>query len=383
MTTYDRYLLFRYFHIIAVFLIASIGLFAVIDGFTNLDSFQESVEEANGNSMMLLNLMAHHYFYHSLMVIDLAGPSIVVISAVSTLALLLKSGEIHPVLAAGIPTYRLTLPLAFGVLAISGALLANQELVLPAIAPKLQRKHGQSAEDAQNVDPQFDLRWQMFLTGEGVYPEEKRLHKPQFRIQPPLLTTDYFTLEAEDGIYLPPQSDEDGTQRPGGWLLKQTSVPFQEFPLTELGRQNIVPQPNGTDVFINTHLSFSQMSRKTSNYRLMGTPQLLRFLHEPYGSDISRRGILMHLHSRITQPLLTLVGLYIVIPLIVRKDRMSTMQQVTNIATCVIVLAIIYGVSIGSSFLGQSGIVPAEQAAWVPIVLGGSLAGWLTGSVRT
>lgn len=366
-----------------MFLIASVGLFAVIDGFTNLDSFQQKAEELGGSTFTMLRMMAEHYVFHSLLVIDLAGPSIVVISAVSTLAMLLKSGEIHPVLAAGVPTYRLTRSLMIGVLSVSGLLLASEEFLLPSVAPKLQRNHGQSADDAQTVDPQFDQKFQMFLTGEGVYPEEKRLHRPQFRDTRGILTTDYVTIKAEDAIYYPSERTADGRERPGGWHLIDVSPPINELALTEIGRENIIPQPNGKDAFIRTHLTFSQMSRKTSNYRLMGSTQLLQFLQEPYQSSISRRGILMHLHSRLTQPLLTLVGLFLVIPLVIRRDRMSAMQQVGNIATCVVVLAGVYGLATACSVVGQSGLIRAEQAAWTPIIVGGWLAGWLSGSVRT
>ena len=381
MTTYDRYLLIRYFHMVVVLLVVSISLFVIVDGFSNLDTFQENVKKIDGGTLTLFSLMGQHYFYQSLLVIDLAGPSISVVSAVATLALMLKSGEIHPVLAAGIPTYRLTLPLMYGTVMVGGILLGNQELVLPRIAPKLQRKHGQTAADAQSVEPQFDRRWKMLLSGEGVYPEEQRLHRPQLKIQPPILTTDWVTLKAEDAIYIPPESGPK--KKPGGWLLQNLENPFEEIPFTDLAGKHVFLQPNGSDVFVSTHLTFSQMSRKTSNFRLMGTPQLLQLLQEPYQSVLTRRGVLMLLHSRLTQTLLTLAGLYVAIPLIIRRDRMSGMQQVTNIATCVLCLGVVYGISMGCGALGQSGYVRPEQAAWFPIVLTGTFAGWVSGFVRT
>lgn len=348
-----------------------------MDGFVNLDSFQYSVDNKGGGMLLLFQLMIDHYFFQSLMIINLAGPAIVVISAIVALASFLKNGEFHPVLAAGVPTYRATIPLLIGMCLVNMMLVLNQELVLPRIAPKLQRNHGQTGVDAQQVDPQFDPKWKIFVSGAGVYPAEKRLHRPQFRL-PPALSPNQDTLSAVDAIYLPPTTDEQG-----GWHLKNISPPFAELSLSDAGRDVIIPQPNGTDVFVECHLTFSQMSRKTSNYSLMGAHKLFQRLQEPYGSVLSRRSMLMHLHSRITQPLLTLVGLYIVIPLIIRRDRMSNMQQVTNIALCMLVLGIVYGLSMGSSFLGQSGLIRAEQAAWAPLVFGGTFASWLSGVVRT
>ncbi len=43
-TTFDRYLYSRYTYVFVVFFAASMGLFAVVDGFMNLDDFQQNNE---------------------------------------------------------------------------------------------------------------------------------------------------------------------------------------------------------------------------------------------------------------------------------------------------------------------------------------------------
>jgi lipopolysaccharide export system permease protein len=376
LTTFDRYLLSRYLHIFAVFFIATIGLFAVVDGFMNLDEFHQAAQNRGTGGLFLL--MAEHYLYQSALLADLAGPTIIVISAVSVLALMLKNGELHPVLAAGVPTYRVTLPLAIGVLALNGALIANQELILPRIAPKLQGRHGDSAYDAQSVQPTYDPKWWIFVSGQGVIPGEKRLTRPEFILPLGTLVTNPVTLKGENAFFLPRRGDE-----PGGWLLKNTVPAYDSLPLTDLGRAVLIPQPNGKDLFVSCALTFDQLSRQTSNHRLIGTVDIFRRLQQPSGSLLSRRALLVHLHGRLTRPILTLIGLYLVIPLIVRRDRMSVMQQVTNIATCMATLGIVFGLSMGSQFLGQAGLMRPDQAAWLPLILGGGLAAWLSGVVRT
>ncbi|MDB4731615.1 LptF/LptG family permease, partial [bacterium] len=135
MNTFDRYLLFRYLQTVAVFFCAATGLFVVVDGFVNLDSFQYAVDKQGGGVVKLFALMIDHYFFQSLMILNLAGPAIVVISAIVALASFLKNGEFHPVLAAGVPTYRATISLLLGMCIVNGVLIANQELVLPNVAP--------------------------------------------------------------------------------------------------------------------------------------------------------------------------------------------------------------------------------------------------------
>lgn len=376
MTTFDRYLLFRFTHIFAVFFAATIGLFAVVDGFTNLDSFVQATKD--GGTTALLLRMGQHYLFQSAMIFNLAGPTIIVISAMCVLALMLKTGEIHPVLAAGVPTYRLTLPLAFGVLALHGLLIVNQEWILPAIAPHLQGGHGETASDMQTVQPQYDPQWRIFVSARGAVPGEKKLNRPEFLLPVGSLARDAVKLSAESAIYLPGQNQE-----PSGWLVKQISPPFENLPLTELGRDVVIPQRNGQDVFISCALTFDQLCRQASNHRLVSTLDLFRRLRQPSASMLSRRALLVHVHDRVTQPILTMIGLYLVIPLIIRRDKMSAMQQVTNIALCMATLGIVFGLAMGSHFVGQAGVLTPEQAVWGPLIGGGSLAAWLTGVVRT
>jgi lipopolysaccharide export system permease protein len=115
----------------------------------------------------------------------------------------------------------------------------------------------------------------------------------------------------------------------------------------------------------------------------MGTPELIRRIQQPSITLQSRRKLLVKLHERLTRPLLTVVGLYLVIPLIIRKERMSVMQQVTNIATCMGVLGVVFGVTLGMQLLGSSGFLQPDQAVWGPLIASGGLATWLSGVVRT
>ncbi|MCA8995463.1 MAG: LptF/LptG family permease [Planctomycetaceae bacterium] len=376
MTTYDRYLLFRYFHVVVIFFTAGVGLFAVVDGFTNLDNFQHATR--GEGTLALIQFMGKHYGFQSLLIVDLAGPTIMVISAMSTLVLMLRQGEIHPVLAAGIPTYRLTFPLAMGVLLVNGMLTINQEFVLPAVAPQLQRHHGDRDDEAQPVQPQYDPKYWIFVDGSGVYTKTRVMTDPEFEIPAPTLANDYLTLKAEKARFV-----AETAQFPAGWLLENVSTPIPKFALTEAGQKVIIPHTNGKDVFVASSLSFDRVCKKGSNIRLVGTPELFRRLQQPTGSQIARRSMLVHLHDRLTRPLLTMIGLYIVIPMIVRKERMSTLQQVANIASCTGMLGLTYALGLGSQTLGQAGILSPETAVWAPLIVWGSLSAWLSGIVRT
>jgi lipopolysaccharide export system permease protein len=46
-------------------------------------------------------------------------------------------------------------------------------------------------------------------------------------------------------------------------------------------------------------------------------------------------------------------------------------------------LGIVYGLCLAGQLLGQSLIMKPDIAAWAPLMFGGTLCAWLTGTIRT
>ena len=166
--TFDRYLLSRLLYLFIGFFATSMGLFAVVDGFLNLDGFQKATEEQGAWSMVWF--MGHHYVLQSAWIFDLIGPTLLSISVVTLLALMIRQGEVNPLLAAGVPTYRLVVPLLMGTALVHAVLVANKELLLPRIAAHLTGTHGDSANDGRRVEPQFDRLNRIYISGRELVP---------------------------------------------------------------------------------------------------------------------------------------------------------------------------------------------------------------------
>lgn len=372
MTTFDRYLFMRFAYVFAVFFAASMGLYAVIDAFTNLDDFQQATRD--DGSLGLLVFLAQHYLYQSSFIFDLLGPTMTVISALAVLGLTLRNGELHPVLAAGIPTYRVARPLVLGVVLVSGMLVANRELIIPRIAIHLQGSHGDTADEAQRVEPMYDARG-VFISGKELYLETRLISNAEFRLPAPALVDDFVTLQAAEARYI-----QESKQHPGGWALKGLSQPLSEIPLTEAGRRLLQPLSDEDAAFFVTDVTFDQLYNRSSSFKLLSTAELIRRIRRPTSRAVSSLGQQVHLHVRLTQPLLTMCGLYMVIPLIVRRERMNL---VTNIASCMAWLGVVFGFSLAMQLAGDSGLVAPDLAAWSPIIMGSTLGAWLSGVVRT
>ena len=106
-TTFDRYVFSRYAYVLAVFFFACMGLYTVVDSFSQLGVISESERQRD---QLLAVRVVSYYFFQSSLIFDLVGPSLSVISVMVVLALLLKNNEFYPVLSTGVPTYRVASP---------------------------------------------------------------------------------------------------------------------------------------------------------------------------------------------------------------------------------------------------------------------------------
>ena len=123
MTVFDKYIFGRFVHTVAVLLLAAFGLFVVFDLFTNVDAFQL---EQGGAGTMAARIF-RYYAFQAADFFEMTGSMLVVVGSMIVLAMLQRRSEIHPILAAGVPTYRIAVPLIVGAVLMNGLLIANQE----------------------------------------------------------------------------------------------------------------------------------------------------------------------------------------------------------------------------------------------------------------
>lgn len=372
--TFDRYVLAKYLALFVGLFASSLGLFAVVDGFTNLDAFQQQVQ--GDSTLALLTYMARNYAIRSSWLFDLIGPTVGTMSAVAVLALLVRHGEVNPLLAAGVPTYRLAIPLLAGVLIVQALLVLNKELILPKVAIHLTGHHGEDGRDAQEVEPATDHASEIHIYGRELIPATGVLRHAEFRLLPSILVKEYVRIQAEEAKYFPKR----GADEPAGWRLRNPEPPFERLPLTELGREMIVPQDNGSDLFVVTDVSWDQLHNKGQRFKLLSTPELLRRVRRPAAETPLLRAQLLHVHVRFTRPVLSVLGLFLAIPLIVRRESRS---QVTNIAVCMAAVASVVALTETGQYLGRAAVLEPEAATWIPLIIGGGACAWISAYVQT
>lgn len=370
-TTFDRYLLIRYFQVFGILFLSTFGLFVVIDAFTNLDAFQE---QAGGATAMLTRIAAYYTFQSSLF-FDLAGSILAVISVMVVFAVAARHNELYPLLSAGVPTSRLVIPVVAGMVLINGLLVGNQELVIPRIAHKIQASRSGDESSSQRVDPVYDHVSLILIGGRELYLDSRRMTQAKFVLPADEVTYDLTTLKAREATF-----HEQTANHPAGWRLYDVAPRFDELNLTPNGRKIVKPIPNSNDVFVVTDVSFDQLYNRSRNYLFLSTPELIRRIRNPAYSIVSVRSQTLHLHVRLMRPLINLACVLVAVSLILRKESRSL---VGNVALCTTVLAVILGVSHLCGYLGQINVIPLDLAAWGPLLLTGTLGTWLSGIVQT
>ena len=375
MNLFDRYLLSRFFSVFFVMMASVFGLFVVIDGFTNVDSFTEGDGDFGQIAVRILSF----YACQAVVFFDMSGAIVATCGVMIVFALLLKHSELYPVLAAGVPTLRLVRPIVVGVLLVNGLLVANRELLIPRVYETLQAPRSSNEQFTKKIEPVYDRRTHVHIDGERLVVSEGRMKGATIVLPTtgPLsgLVSELTTLKADHAFWIPASADQ-----PSGWELRDPEPPFSELKLTQAGRTVVLPTHKGRRVLICTDLSPNQLFNRNRNFKYLSTPELIQRLHSSSAADTTSEARLVHLHSRLVTPLLNVVVVFIAVPLIVRRESRSL---VVNMAVSSCVLGVVYGVTQLLLFCSQGGLLAADLAVWLPVVGCGSLGAWLSGHLLT
>lgn len=372
--TYDRFLLRSFLHTFVVCFVATFGLFVVIDMFENLDEL--TALNKNAGMISLLKLIATLYGFKCVLFLYQAGALLMVISVMTVLIMLQRSGELHPLLASGIPMYRIALPIIFCSTIVSIGLLLNQELLVPRVAFLEHEMRHPSQSDVESLTDQTTRIW---IDGSRINLAERTIEWPIFLLPGPSLVNNNITLlEAEYAVYQPATPDQ-----PAGWLLKNLlshNGPQIDSVLTQRGREIVKTRLNEREVFVASAITCDQLFKRASSFTSLSTGDLLARIRCPAFSVVTVHRLVMYLHTRFMQPLMNIIAVLVTIPLMIRRESPGLIADST---LCGFMLASLFGITQVCQSLGASHVITPEFAAWAPVVVGGSLSAWLSGVIRT
>lgn len=115
-----------------------LGLRVIIDLFVKIDEFTEHMDL--GTAAVLKNILTFYTLNCTLYFRDFAG-MITVVAASFSFGKMVRSNELVAVMASGVSLKRIIGPIVFLAVLLTGALVIDQELIIPSIADKLVRSH--------------------------------------------------------------------------------------------------------------------------------------------------------------------------------------------------------------------------------------------------
>ena len=373
LTTFDRYLLKRYFHTFAICFVAALGVFFVFDAFTNADEFQKA--SPDGSVWPVVRRMAVYYSCQTSLLLSLVGHMLCVLAVMIVLVSVQRTGELHPVLAAGVPLYRIVLPLVMGAVLVNAGMMANQEWVLPRVAHVLQTPRGRQIEQGIDVRPALDFATHVLISARRVFPASSRLEEAEFVLPVPDVVTRLTTLKARRARYLP-----RGPGGRAGWLLAGLDPAADELSLGETGRRVVRRGRRAGTLFIVSGVTPDQLSEKAGNARFLSTPELLRRIRNPSQATRASHEQSLAVHARLTRPLLNIAAVFLVVPFLVRRESHGA---VANLAIAGGVMLLLLGAGEACLFLASFQVLSPDVAAWLPVVACGMGATWCARQAET
>ncbi len=138
MRILDRYVAKNFLVGYAIALAVLLGLRIIIDLFVKIDEFTEHVDL--GTAAVLKNILTFYGLNCTLYFRDFAG-MITVVAASFSFGKMVRSNELVAVMASGVSLKRVIGPIVFLAVLLTGALVIDQELIIPRLADKLVRSH--------------------------------------------------------------------------------------------------------------------------------------------------------------------------------------------------------------------------------------------------
>ena len=152
MRILDRQRYWAFFKAYVICFIALVGLYVVIDAFSNLDEF---AKRANGAAEMF-QVMGAYYLVHMSQFYDRLCGVIGMMAAIFTVTWMQRNNELLAMLAAGISTQRVIRPVWISVIVVSLLAVLNQELIIPRYGEELEKSHDDDGDRKVLVYGRYD-----------------------------------------------------------------------------------------------------------------------------------------------------------------------------------------------------------------------------------
>jgi lipopolysaccharide export system permease protein len=367
----DRQLIYGYLKAYLVCLVSLLGLFVVIDLFTNLDDF-------TGDRRPLSEVLQHigaYYGYTCFKIFDRLCEATALLAGMFTISWMQRNNEILPLLSAGVSARRIVRPVLVAACGMLGLAAANQELMLPNVDMFLVEDRG-NRDGAKETEVKGAYeRNGIHVSGRVAYKKDRQI-KDFACVIPPKLGHDHIvTLQAKDAVYVPAGEQHPAVGRSGGWLLTGTAPPTVDG-WTNL--RILEPLSPGRYFLYTADVDFETATRPKNWHMYMPTWRLLQEILRPGNAQQSSLAVMFHV--RLTRPVLGVILVCLGLSVILRDQNRNLF---ISAGLCLVLCVVFFVVCFTCQYLGSHEHLSPALAAWLPVLLFGPLSFVLFDAVHT
>jgi lipopolysaccharide export system permease protein len=363
MTILDRYLLKSFFFNLIFWFICIIGIFIVFDLFTHLDSLVQKGKEQNN----VIRLIGTYYLFQSIPIAMTLSSILGLVSAMIAIAMMIRNNELVPIQAAGISTLRIIQPLIFAVIFVATVSTILRETVLPHFLDELVMEAEDISKDhGVRLNAIIDNETGISILGDQIYRKELRISNPVFVIPKPI-AKQLTRLKAKNAFYRPAKNGQ-----PSGFLLvgfteipavlNGSSLMFQEKAIV-ITHQDAPDWVEADSCFVVSKVPFDYLAANDAWRQFASTWELFNAARNN-SLDVGNR-IHALIHSRILQPFLDVILLFLGLPTILSCGDRNVFKAM-GISGLVILAFLV--VQKSCQYLGANGNMPV-LGAWLPLMI--------------
>jgi lipopolysaccharide export system permease protein len=343
----------------AICMVATLSLYIIVDLFTNIDDFFQHGKNGFEIAIHILT----YYGYRTIQYYDRLSEALSLLAAMFTVAWTQRNNELIPMLSAGVSTHRFLKPILVGAFLMQIVGVANQEYLIPYIAPAL-------VTDRNDPEGTKDLVVQGCYDPSGVHIDGIRAFRREqvvesFNVTLPVGPhSEMKHLSADLAHYIPPDPRVEDS---GGWMMTGTSpAELQEGTYDP----EIIAMKDPGRFFLHVReATFDRVTQGQKTQAFSATSNLYRLMQR---SDAGRMNELaVTFHMRLTRPivgmLLVIMGLSIIL-------RDQTRHIFISAGLCLVMCVLFFAVVFGGKFLGTADYISPALAAWLPVIIFGPFA---------
>ncbi|MBK8267352.1 MAG: LptF/LptG family permease [Planctomycetes bacterium] len=368
MKTLDRYILRAFFVNYFIGIGVLIGLYIILDLFVNLDEFTKLKTDSVFQTMArILDFYGHNLFLYFA---QLAGV-ITLVAGCFTLGRFHRTNELTAILASGTSLYRVAAPILIAGLSMNALWFVDQEFVIPSIAEKLARKHGDT-EGKSSFAVWFmpDAQHANSLVSAMAF-------NPRAREMRNVVILKRDAQNRMIGAVRADQAHWDEERQV--WHLRNGSevglgtAPIHEVEAESLGRVTVNEYASGLTP---RELAIQQSSQWTNFLSLIDIERLQKYYAESGNNEFIKVK-----HSRLTTVIMNMALLCLGIPFYLNRERPSIFVLGGK---CLLMCAICYVFTFmcNSVDITALGVSPA-LLPWLPVLVFAPVAVLMLDSIKT